>query len=279
MTGSDVDRHPDLVQTLIDCPPQRGAGASSLLPFQPRSYRDFMLYERHYIQAAYGYLRRFRPVVSGIARGFKTVTGRDLPPLRPASLWYHKPIYYMGNHLAFVADGAEIVWPSYTDALDYELELGFFLCRPLLNATPEEAMTAIGGFAVFNDFSARDVQAPEMRSGFGPQKSKHFCNAISSIVVSADEVIDRFDNLRGRVILNEQTVAECASAGARFSLGESLAHVSREERLYAGEFFGTGTWPNGSGLENGHWLKPGDTIRIEIDGVGSLTNKVVQRDR
>ena len=81
------------------------------------------------------------------------------------------------------------------------------------------------------------------------------------------------------LLLNGSFLAVFSSAGARFTLGEALAHVSREEKLFAGEFFGTGTWPNGSGLENGHWLQPGDTIQIDIDGVGSLSNTIMRRDR
>lgn len=183
----------------------------------------------------------------------------------------------MGNHLRFVSDGAEVAWPDYTDALDHGLELGFLLVRPLRDATPEEALAAVGGFVVFNDFSARDVQAPEMRGGFGPRKSKHFCNAISAVVASADEVLPRLGEMRGRVVINGRTVAECSSANPRFSPGEALAHASRGEPLQPGEFFATGTWPNGSGLENGHWPRPGDTIRLEIAGVGALTNTVAPR--
>ena len=74
---------------------------------------------------------------------------------RPRPLWHRQPIYYMGNHLAFVTDGAAVASPSYTHAFDYELELGFVLSGSLFNARPEEAETAIGGFEVLNDFGAR----------------------------------------------------------------------------------------------------------------------------
>ena len=269
----------DLIQTLrARAPlPTPGQANGPMLPFQPLSYRDFMLYERHYIQAGRGYLRRFRPAIGRLARGFEWMAGRTFPPLKPSPLWYRQPIYYMGNHLAFVADGAEVAWPDYTDALDYELELGFFLAKPLFNATPRDALAAIGGFVVFNDISARDVQTEEMRSGFGPQKSKHFCNVMSSVVVSADEVLPHFEKLRGRVRINGNIVAECSAENPQFNLGEAIAHASRGEQLLPGEFFGTGTWPNGSGMENGHWLRPGDTVQLEIDGIGSLCNKIGER--
>ena len=108
----------------------------------------------------------------------------------------------MGNHLTFATDGDDIAVPSYTRALDYELELGFVLAHRLRDADPAEAEAAIGGFVVLNDFSARDVQLAEMRSGFGPQKAKHFRSAMSSVVVSADEILPHWRALKGRVHLN-----------------------------------------------------------------------------
>ncbi len=248
-----------------------------LAPFEPLSFRDFMLYERHFIQASRGYLRRFHPFAARVARAFEVVTRRPLASFRPSAVWYRQPIYYLGNHLSFVTEGDELPWPSYTDALDYELELGFLLAKPLLNATPAEALDAIGGFVVFNDLSARDVQLAEMRSGLGPQKAKHFSSAIGAEIVTADEILDRWDALTASVEINGSIVARCSSRGPQFSLGEALAHASRDEPLRPGEFFATGTWPNGSGMENGQWLKPGDTLSLSIDGVGTLTNTVGAR--
>ncbi len=165
--------------------------------------------------------------------------------------------------------------PSYTHALDYELELGFVLAHPLRDADPAGAEAAIGGFVVLNDFSARDVQLAEMKSGFGPQKAKHFRSAMSHVVVSADEILPHWRALNGSVHLNGRLVATCSTRDARWSLGEVLAHASRGEQLQPGELFGTGTLPGGSGIEHGQLLERGDTIALGIDGVGSLTNRIV----
>jgi 2-keto-4-pentenoate hydratase/2-oxohepta-3-ene-1,7-dioic acid hydratase in catechol pathway len=181
----------------------------------------------------------------------------------------------MGNHLTFVTDAANVAIPSYTSALDYELELGFVLAHPLLNACPETAESAIGGFVVLNDFSARDVQLGEMASGFGPQKAKHFCNAISKVVVTADEILPRWCNLEGHVRLNGERIGEVGTAGARWSLGEVLAHASFCEPLQPGEFFGSGTLPGGSGIETGRLLQDGDKIEVGIEDIGTLTNRIV----
>ena len=250
------------------------AGGSARLPFEPRSFRDFMLYEAHAVDAARGFVRRFMPAVAPLVAAYEAVTRRTFPKLKPHALWHRQPIYYMGNHLTFATDGDDIAVPPYAQALDYELELGFVLARPLRDADPATAEAAIGGFVVLNDFSARDVQLDEMSSGFGPQKAKHFRSAMSNVVVSADEILPRWRTLTGSVHLNGALVAKCATRDARWSLGEVLAHASRGEQLYPGELFGTGTLPGGSGIEHGRLLERGDTIALAIDGIGTLSNRI-----
>jgi 2-keto-4-pentenoate hydratase/2-oxohepta-3-ene-1,7-dioic acid hydratase in catechol pathway len=255
--------------------PEKAPDTHVVTPFEPRSFRDFMLYEAHAIAAARGFVHRFMPGAARIVSAYETVTRRTFPRLKPHALWYRQPVYYMGNHLTFATNGEDIAMPGYARALDYELELGFVLAHPLHNATPLEAEQAVGGFVILNDFSAREVQLAEMASGFGPQKSKHFRSAMSNVVVTADEILPRWQCLKGSVRLNGKLVTETSTAGARWSLGEVLAHASRGEQLQAGELFGTGTLPGGSGIENGRLLAPGDTIELGIDGLGTLTNRIV----
>lgn len=263
-----------IVSAAAGLAPQQGPGSNVVIPFEARSFRDFMLYEAHAVAAARGFVHRFMPAAARVVGAYETLTGRTFPKLKPHALWYRQPIYYMGNHLTIATDGAAIAIPPYTRALDYELELGFVLAHPLRDAAPEEAEAAIGGFVVLNDFSARDVQAAEMASGFGPQKAKHFASAISSVVVTTDEILPRWRELTGTVRLNGTLIAEPRTADARWSLGEVLAHASRGEQLHAGELFATGTLPGGSGIETGHLLQSGDTIELAIEGIGSLTNRI-----
>jgi len=244
------------------------------LPFEPRSFRDFMLFEEHAIAAARGYARRFMPAAYPIASAYERLTGKTFPAFKPKPLWYRQPVYYMGNHLTFVPSGTPIPAPSYTHALDYELELGFVLDKPLRNATPTEATAAIGAFVVVCDFSARDVQKAEMDSGFGPQKSKHFMSSMSPIAVPAAEILPRIDQLTGTVEIDGKIAARCYTSGMRYSLGEVLAHTSRDEQLHPGELFATGTLPGGSGMENGHWLRPGSHLCLTIDGVGEIEHTI-----
>ncbi len=242
-------------------------------PFAPKSYRDFMLYEKHYINAASNYAKANKPTAYKIAQIYKKLTGKTHKKLKPPALWYKEPIFYMGGHMNFYGSGEQIMWPDYSNIIDYELEIGFVLARPLYNAKAKEAEKAIGGFVVFNDFSARDVQMSEMQSGFGPQKSKHFANAISAEFVTYDEIKD-IENLKGEVFINSKKISDVSAMGMRFSLGEALAHVSKYEHLYPGEFFATGTLPMGCGLENGHFLTKGDEIKLSVKNIGSVVNKI-----
>lgn len=263
-----------LEESLRAAAPAPSASDQALVPLAPTSFRDFMLFEQHVIDASRGYVRRFIPRVYPWLRAVERVIRRPLPPFRPAALWYQQPIYYFGNHLNVVTSGAPVHWPSYTRALDYELELGAILARPLFDADPVTCAAAIGGFVVLNDVSARDIQRAEMASGFGPQKAKHFLTALSPIVVTADEVLPVIDKLTGFVQINGDTVAHCSTSGMQFSLPEAIAFASRGEQLHPGELFGTGTLPGGSGMENGHWLKPGDTLSLTIESIGEVSNVI-----
>ncbi|OCB48290.1 fumarylacetoacetase [Mycobacterium vulneris] len=245
-----------------------------LLPFQPVSFRDFMLYEQHNIDAARGLIRRFHPGLYRVTSLYERITGRPVPQFKPKPLFYRQPLYYMSNAQTFVPTGTPVAIPDYSQALDFELEIGFVLAAPLFNATAEEAAAAIGAFVVLNDFSARDVQRPEMLSGFGPQKSKHFASSMSDTAVTAGEILPRIGALTGSVALNGSVVSTVSSAGMQHTLGEVLAHASRCEPLCPGELFGTGTLPGGSGMETGHWLRPGDTLMLTLDGIGRIEHRI-----
>ncbi|MFD5570694.1 fumarylacetoacetate hydrolase family protein [Streptomyces cadmiisoli] len=246
------------------------------LPFQPLSFRDFMFYEQHNIDAARGYTRRFQPRLSSFAKAVERVTGRTFKPYLPKPLWYKEPIYYMSNAVTFVPSGTPVSFPSYSQALDYELEIGFVLNRPVRDADPHEAEAAIGALVLLCDFSARDVQIPEMRSGFGPQKSKHFVSSLSDTAVTPEEILPVWQKLAGSVRINGERVAGPSAEGAKYTLGEAIAHASASEQLLPGELFGTGTLTGGSGMEQGIWLRPGDHLELELPGVGRIQHDIRQ---
>lgn len=249
--------------------------SGAVLPLQPVSFRDFMVYERHAIDAARGLVRRFHPGQSRAAGVVEALTRAPFPLFKPKPLFYRQPIYYMSNHLTFVPSGTPVAVPDYSRALDFELELGFVLRAPLRDADPQEALDAIGAFVVVNDFSARDVQRAEMATGLGPQKAKHFASSMSAVAVTADEILPRIDNLSGSVAINGDVVSTVSSRGMKWTLGEMLAHASSSEQLWPGELFATGTLPGGSGMETGRWLRPGDHLTLRIDQVGEISHSIL----
>ncbi|MBH1987769.1 MAG: fumarylacetoacetate hydrolase family protein [Burkholderiales bacterium] len=244
------------------------------LPFQPRSFRDCSLYERHWVQASRGYVRRFMPMAGLFTCAYERLLRRPFPAFQPHPLAVQQPVYYFGNHLSFVPSGTPMRAPRFTQALDYELELGAVLAKPLHNATPEQALDAIGGFVVVNDWSARDVQRREMGTGLGPQKSKHFCNSMSDEVVDAADVWPHIEQLQARVEVNGVTVARTSTAGMLHDWGRTLSHLSMDEPLWPGELIATGTLPHGCAMENGRWLRPGDTLHLVIEGVGEIRHRL-----
>ena len=246
----------------------------ALLPFTPLSFRDFLLSEQHNINASRGLVERFYARDYRMTRLVERLTRKPYPGFKPKKLFYREPIYYFGNAMTFVPSGTPIAFPSYSHGLDFELELGWVLKAPLYNASPAEALEAIGGFFLLNDLSARDVQRDEMGSGLGPQKAKHFISSMSETVVTADEILPRIGALTGTVIINGRTVSRVSARGLQWGLGEVLAHASRDEQLQPGEIFGTGTLPGGSGMETNQWLRPGDTLRLVLDGVGEVEHLI-----
>ncbi len=250
---------------------------------RPESIRDFMVFEQHVVNCT----RRFEmtPWRASFDRAVEKAFGRKATLAhRKMRSWYERPAYYKGNRMTVVGDGATVSIPSYTQKFDWELEFGIFLCKQGRDIPREKASEFIGGYVIFNDFSARDIQGHEMGSRLGPAKGKDFDggNAIGPALVTPDEIPDPY-NLEMRARINGQEVSYGHTRGMRWKFEDMIAYVSRHETLYPGEFFGsgTGTVPESGanrcccGLEMGRFLKPGDTVELEIEKIGKLTNQVV----
>ena len=105
LLGAPEEVRSGLTEAALGLAPDDAIAGRPLLPFEPRSFRDFMLYERHAIDAARGFVRRFTPRAWPVVKAYEAVFRRPFPALRPDALWNRQPIYYMGNHLAFALDG------------------------------------------------------------------------------------------------------------------------------------------------------------------------------
>jgi len=268
------------LQALCAAARERGVGPAvelaPLLPFSPVLLRAFMSSETHWVQSARGHVRRNLPWAMPFVAAVEALTRRPFPPFRPGRLFYEEPTFYLGNPLTFVPDGAEAPWPTYTKALDFEIELGAIVTRSVRDADPDAAVAAIGGFVVVNDLSARDVQWREVRHGlFGPvTKAKTFASAMGAEVVSADEVLPRARALGAEVRVNGERWSRTDTADQRWSFPEMVAAASAGETVHPGELFSSGTLHDGCSLEIGRWLQPGDELELTIEHVGSVRNRI-----
>ncbi|MBW8636104.1 fumarylacetoacetate hydrolase family protein [Hoeflea sp. WL0058] len=190
-------------------------------------------------------------------------------------VWYDQPIYYKGNRFSVSGPEDEILWPFGETKLDYELELGIIIGKEGSDIAEEDAMDHVFGFLIFNDFSARDHQIAEMQGGLGPSKGKDFrtANAMGPWLVTRDEIGDG-DNLTMVARINGEEWSRGNSSTMHHSFARIIAHVSRDETLYPGEFIGSGTVGGGCGLELGRFLNPGDVVELEIEGLGTLRNRI-----
>lgn len=246
------------------------------LPFKANSMRAFMLWEEHVIQSSRMLVKRFFPAPAAkVVAGFERVTGKTFPKLKPNQRFRDAPTFYVANHAALLADGDPMWLPKHTKWLDFELELAFVLAKPLADATPAEARDAIGGWFVLNDWSARDVQAEDAQHNiFGPVvKSKTFANSVGCDVITADELPD-WTRATGRVRVDGELWCEGSTAGPQHDVGEMLAFASAGELLQPGDVISTGTMPGCCGLEIDRWIQPGQTVELEIDGIGTVTNRI-----
>jgi 2-keto-4-pentenoate hydratase/2-oxohepta-3-ene-1,7-dioic acid hydratase in catechol pathway len=190
---------------------------------------------------------------------------------------FKTPPYFKGSTGVVFGHDAEVPYPSFTEFLDYELEIGVVVGGSGHNLTPDEAQDRLFGFTIFNDFSARDLQGAEMGMGMGPQKCKDFAYGIGPWIVTADE-LPALAQLSGSIRVNGELWSTCSADGGIFPPAELLAWVSQGDNLQPGDLIALGTLGNGSGLEIDRRLSPGDVLELELDGIGVLRNRIGARD-
>lgn len=227
---------------------------------RPNSLRDFYAFEQHVITA---FANRERPV----------------PPE-----WYQFPAFYYSNPNAIFGPGELIPYPSYTQELDYELEIACVIGKPGINISAEDAGQYIFGYTLLNDWSARDIQRLENKIGLGPAKGKDFATSLGPWIVTPDELAERatgrvgvFD-LRLCARVNGVELSSGNWKDIHYSFGEMIARASQEAYLLPGDVLGSGTVGTGCLLElthaRGPWLQPGDIVEFEADCLGVLGNRV-----
>jgi 2-keto-4-pentenoate hydratase/2-oxohepta-3-ene-1,7-dioic acid hydratase in catechol pathway len=197
--------------------------------------------------------------------------------------WSHQIapwINFFQNVDSIIGPDEPIIYPEHlTEELDYELELAVVLRKSGKWFSPEEAADYIGGYVIFNDITARDIQRGEMRSGVFS-----FCKAIDTFcplgpwIVTPDELGDPHD-LEMKLRVNGETRQESHSGRMSVTIPEILSNFSALG-YSAGDVLSTGTVSGVAGFKSEEerkllYLKPGDVIEAEIEKIGVLRNPVI----
>ena len=232
--------------------PRDGVRLKAPVP-RPNSIRDTLSFEGH-------------------MKNFEKRTGKPIP-----KLWYEIPVYYKGNPCTVIGPEDPILWPSYTEKLDFELEFGIYIGKQGKDIRADEAQEYIAGYTIFNDISARDILGREVQLFLGPAKGKDMDsgNIMGPCLVTPDELDISDIKLSARI--NGETWSEGRSSDRYWSFAKTIEYISRSETLYPGDFIGSGTVANGCGDEMNRWIQPGDVIELEVEGIGILRNAVEKR--
>jgi 2-keto-4-pentenoate hydratase/2-oxohepta-3-ene-1,7-dioic acid hydratase in catechol pathway len=195
--------------------------------------------------------------------------------------WSHEIapwIVFFQNVDAIIGPDEPVIYPEHlTEELDYELELAVVIAKPGKWFSAEEAMDYVGGYVIFNDITARDIQRREMRSGVFS-----FCKAIDTFcplgpwIVTPDEIPDPHD-LAMELRVNGETRQTSHSGRMSTTIPEILAHYSALG-YSAGDVVSTGTVAGVAGFSEDAaslYLKPGDVMECEIESIGVLRNPVI----
>lgn len=211
------------------------------------------------------------------------------------------PIFYFTNHNAIQGPGPVHCMPDHFHKLDFELEAAVVICKPGRNIPAAEADDYIGGYMIMNDLSARTLQMEEMKLNLGPAKGKDFSTVIGPMLVTPDELeAFRIPAKPGHTGANYGLKMTCRVNGVQVSEGsmgdmdwtfaEIIERCAYGANILPGDIIGSGTVGTGCFLElNGtgklqdpgyqeQWLQPGDTVEMEIEGLGLLQNTMVREE-
>ena len=185
-----------------------------------------------------------------------------------------QPLLFAKWPNALIPDGEPIVLPAFAKEVDYEAELAVVIGKRMRSVSADRALEFVHGYTCLNDVSARDVQFADGQWTRG-KSFDTFC-PVGPGVVPAEEVPDPQD-LRVRCLLNDEVVQDDSTANMIFSVAELISYASQSTQLEAGDIIATGT-PAGVALGQAdpRWLQEGDTVVVEVEGVGILRNPVLR---
>jgi 2-keto-4-pentenoate hydratase/2-oxohepta-3-ene-1,7-dioic acid hydratase in catechol pathway len=269
-----------LAREIVAAPPTSALVARSEAhlhaPLQPPAQlRDCSCFEQH-LRNSFQAARRFKVRKAPDPEAAYRALGTEEED-RVLETFRRQPIYYKANRLSVVGTDDDVEWPSYSRAMDFELEWACYIGRKAKDVLAEDARAHIFGYTIYNDFTARDAQALEMSGQLGPAKGKDFDtgNVMGPCLVTADEIPDPYDLVMiARVNGEEWGRGSTATMGWTFE--QVIAHISRSETLHPGEALGSGTVGTGCGLEQMRYLQPGDVVELEVERIGILRSRLIK---
>lgn len=183
------------------------------------------------------------------------------------------PVFFNKQTTCVIGPDDPIHIPRASDLVDYECELGIVIGRRCRHVPADRALEVVAGYTVVNDVTVRDWQlrAPTMTIG----KSFDTHGPTGPWVVTADEIPDP-QALGLRTWVNGELMQDASTAGMIFSCAQQIETLSTAFTLEPGDIIATGT-PAGVGMlrQPSRWLTPGDTVAVEVDGIGRLENPVI----
>ena len=207
------------------------------------------------------------------------------------------PVFYFSNHNSMFADKDDIeLMPDHFEKLDFELEFAAIIGKKGKNILSKNADKYIAGFCILNDISARKLQSEEMKLNLGPAKGKDFANVIGPYLVTTDELkhkeiktpFGKKYDLEMRCYVNGDLISSGNTKDMSWTFAEIIERASYGVELVPGDIIGSGTVGGGCFLEiNGtkkradknyidRWLKQGDIIKMEIESIGNISNKIIK---
>lgn len=185
----------------------------------------------------------------------------------------HTPLLFAKLVTAIVGDGTPIQIPRISDQIDYEAELGVLIGERARGISPRRALDVVAGYTCFNDVTARDLQRGDGQWMRG--KSLDTFGPVGPRLVASSEITDP-QALAISCRVNGKLMQESNTSDMIFSVAEIIAFISEAITLEPGDLIATGT-PSGVGSQRNppRWLRPGDTVAVEIDCIGSLINPII----
>jgi 2-keto-4-pentenoate hydratase/2-oxohepta-3-ene-1,7-dioic acid hydratase in catechol pathway len=187
---------------------------------------------------------------------------------RPAT-----PVFFNKQTTCIVGPGDDVHLPRVSEQLDYEGELGVVIGRRCRHVPVEAALDVVAGYLVVNDVSVRDWQLSSPTMTLGKSFDTH--GPIGPWLTTADEIADPHD-LSIRTWLDDELVQDGSTRSMIFDIPTQIARLTAAFTLEPGDIIATGT-PAGVGIvrQPPLWMKAGDVVRVEIDGLGVLENRIV----